>query len=109
MVIFESILTTFIAIIIFKGLWKVAKNWLKLNIKTPEAVYSLQIPSLHAWCTDQKKLLDRSNLEFITSLYLCYDTKKQPIKVPRFPLMIQVDTVCFRDLAKLNLPMVVRF
>ncbi len=35
MIIFESILTTFISMIVFKDLWGSSKNWLELKIEPP--------------------------------------------------------------------------
>jgi hypothetical protein len=37
MIIFESILTAFIARIIFTGGWGSSKNWLELKIESPQA------------------------------------------------------------------------
>ncbi len=37
MIIFESIFTTFIASVVFRGPWNSGKNWLELKIEPPFA------------------------------------------------------------------------
>jgi hypothetical protein len=63
MIIFESILTTFIASIVFRDRWRGSKNWLELKIK--QHAYKCFYFKCHSFA-EIKTLFLTSLLQYIT-------------------------------------------